>query len=507
MLPKAGFQMPEKEDLIAGRQILTRLHEEYFGREADAFELLLRSIKKISEEFGSENESVQIIAASVLDGKIMFAGEGNAEVWVLRNSQLAKLLPSENASSASGFLGNGDVFWLGTKSYFEKITPELMKSNVPINAVLKNPESTDAVITIKVESNLTVAPIKPQGAEVVKPVNFTPSISPMRLKLANFIDKILNILPQKKIFIKEEIGEIENKKRKKMATIVGGILLLLLVISIFFGIRQQKVLSGRSKYEGTLIEAQHNLDEARGLSSINPSRARQLTLEAKSEAEGLVKLGVKDDRLTKLISDITDAMGQIAGLYNVDPSLYLDLTLQSGGFHGDDIAASDERMAVLDKSKKLLYSIDIDTKKTTTAAGPDTMPNSILVAAYSDRNFVSANDGIWSVGDKAENIIKPEWGGSILISAYTGNFYVLDKNNSAVWRYQGNGGQFDPKQNWFGTGIKPDLSNVIAWTIDGNIWMLTSDGQVLRFSGGSPINFSLIDLDKDLQANDIFTTQ
>ncbi len=36
---------------------------------------------------------------------------------------------------------------------------------------------------------------------------------------------------------------------------------------------------------------------------------------------------------------------------------------------------------------------------------------------------------------------------------------------------------------------------------------MLEDNEILRFSAGSPINFSLKNLDKPLQAKDIFTTQ
>ncbi len=184
----------------------------------------------------------------------------------------------------------------------------------------------------------------------------------------------------------------------------------------------------------------------------------------------------------------------------------IDLGLLSSGMKGDDMSESDNRMAILDRSGKRLVSIDIDTTKSSVVAGPDIMPDAFAVTAYTDRNFVSASDGIWEVGDKAENVLKSDWGSNVLISAYTGNFYILDKASSSVWRYQGEGGVFSSKENWFGSGIKPDLSKVVSWTFDGNIWML-EDNEILRFSAGSPINFSLKNLDKPLQAKDIFTTQ
>jgi hypothetical protein len=436
---------------------------------------------------------------------VLIEASGSVEVWILRNGQLSRILNSgEKLQSSGGKLMNGDIFYLGTNSFFEKVTPEILKSPQSIKSLDFKPEGNVGLVILKVEAVPVPPAISPPGP-ILKPV--AKPIGPIRLALASLIDKILLIIPAKKLYIKEDFKEIKDHKRKKVATLAGAILLALLIISIIFSSRQQKIASSQARYAGTLNKVEHDLDEAQSLVSVDATRARSLVLDANNETQNLISQKIKDDKITKLAERVANAMGSIAGLYNEAPSQYLDLTLQSSGFKGDDMASSDNRMVVLDKAGKRIISIDIDTSKTETVAGPDIMPNASEVGAYSDRNFVSADDGIWEVGIKAENLIKKDWGNNILISAYTGNFYILDKDNSSVWRYQGNGGSFDSKSNWFGAGIKPDLSNIVSWTIDGNMWMLTADGQILRFSAGSPINFTLSDLDKDLKAVDINSSQ
>lgn len=511
-----GYEIAINENLIAGKQILTRLHEEYYGKSGDNFELLTKAVNDISKEFTSENETLSAVAAILVDGKIFLSNSGNTQAWVVRKGQIARLLTKSPPNSSSGILERGDIFILGTDSFFEKTTPDLLKAGGETNLPNLIGDASAVVLKITLPDAEGVGHNLPNLASVQniqptleRPI-VPPYVSPIRRHIADLIDKILVLLPEKKIFIKEEIGVVETSKRRKVATLAGLILLALLAVSIIFGVRQQKISSIKSKYQDTLTTAQHDLDEAQSINSINPSRARELVIDANNEIKGLQSQGVKDPQVDVLAGNIANAMGQIAGLYNENPTMYLDLAIISSGLKGDDIAASDQRMAVLDKTGKRLVSIDIGTKQTNVVAGPDIMPNATFVAVYSDRNFVSANDGIWEVlPDKASIIIPQDKdiSNNVLISAYTGNFYVMDKTNSVVWRYIGNSGGFDLKQNWFGSGVKPDLSAVEAWTIDGNIWMLTKDGNILKFTGGSPIDFSLKGVDSNLQAVDIFTTQ
>jgi hypothetical protein len=516
MLPQNGSVLASNQNLVVGREILTRFHEEYYNQNGTPFELLSHAVENISKDFSSPNESLQILAAIFLDNRILLASIGKVEAWVVRRNEVAKIIGEGiEVKVANGPLEIADSFIFGTSAFFNKITPDVLKTP-DIFSSFTAPESSFGVINIKIENKEVVVPVVPPQinnnlppiASPIKPMPKT--ISPIRIALAKGIDKILMILPDKKGYIKEEIGEPQSNKKRKIATWVGAILLLLLLVSILFGTKQQKNLSLKSKYEPILTSAQHDLDEAKSLSSIDESRARDLILNAKSQIDSLESQKINDGRIGTLKSQIDNALGNIAGVYADTPSMYLDLTLQSSGFKGDDIAVSDERMVVLDRAGKRLISTDIGTKKTATVAGPDVMPNAISVAAYSDRNFVSSNNGIWEVDSAKANVILPadkDLGNNILISAYTGNLYILDKSSSALWRYQGEGGAFSPKQNWFGAGIKPDLSGVIAWTIDGNMWMLTENNEILRFSGGSPIDFTLKNMDKDPEAIDIFTTQ
>ncbi|CAN5345803.1 hypothetical protein BH10PAT1_BH10PAT1_7360 [soil metagenome] len=513
MLPQNGSALPDNQSSIVSAEILTRFQEIYYNEVGNPFDLLQKSVEIIHKNFTSPNESLQILVGAFLGNKIILVSFGKVEAWVKRNNNLAKLInSSESLVTSVGFFQNDDEFFLGTNSFFEKITPEVLKTNDILSSIT-SPESSLGIISLRTEIlndvNVPALPV-PKEINPQPIVNQLPkTISPIRIAAASLIDKILLILPSQRGFVKEDLVNPENSNKKKIATTAGIILLILLVVSILFGKRQQNISNIKSQYEPTLTSAEHNLEEAESLSSVNATEARKLILNAKSQIDGLKAQNIKDTRITDLSNKIDSDLGNIAGIYEETASLYLDLTLLNNNFKGDDIAASDDRMVVLDKAGKRLESIVISSSHAEPVAGPDTMPNAINVAAYSDSNFVSTDNGIWSIGDKAYPIIPgdKDLGPNLLISAYTGNFYILDKNNSAVWRYQGDGGVFGTKSNWFGAGIKPDLSSVISWTFDGSIWMLTSDSQILRFSGGSPIDFSLTNMDKDPVAIDIFTTQ
>jgi hypothetical protein len=113
------------------------------------------------------------------------------------------------------------------------------------------------------------------------------------------------------------------------------------------------------------------------------------------------------------------------------------------------------------------------------------------------------------VGEEIELVIKPDWDPRrVLIYAFAGNFYVLEKDKNTIWRYPAIKLGFAEKNNWFGSGLNLDLSGAISWAIDGSIWVLNDNGSVMKFSLGSPQKFTLsIPNNVSLEASNIFTDE
>ncbi len=514
------------KEVVEARFILGKLNQEYFGKTGSAFETLKNAVSKVVKEFTSQNEKLSLLAAVFLDDVVFLAAYGNVSAFLSRQGTLGQIFKAdgEKIASASGKIAPSDSYLFTTANLFKVIPLGVVQAalaspshQIFIENLAPKVHSADNLSTL----GTVIIRIKPHPDSTPLPkINsyqhrwpssaYQPSsisISPVRKSLALVLDKAIAILPERRIFVRGE-NDFTPSHRKRMAVSIGLVLLLLLGVSIVFGTKQNASKFSKSKYEGKLIQAQHDFEEAKSLSSssLNLSRARELVLGAKTAVDDLTSQGVKDERLVALSDEVNNGLGRIAGIYRQDANLYFDLSLQSSGFTGDDIGLSEGRTAVLDKNKKVIISITVDTKKAEVAAGPDTMPTAFALAIYSDRNFVVSDDGIWTVGDKAELVVKKDWDGDILVAAYSGNIYVLEKSKNIVARFAGDGGVFGTKQNWFGAGVAPDLTNVKSMAIDGSIWMLTNNGRILKFSLGSPQEFALQDMDRPISnPTDIFT--
>ena len=78
------------------------------------------------------------------------------------------------------------------------------------------------------------------------------------------------------------------------------------------------------------------------------------------------------------------------------------------------------------------------------------------------------------------------------LQVYQGRLYLADESLNQIHRYAPAGLGFEePPETWFEEQIQINLSGLVAMAIDGDIWLLSEDGTLLRFRQGQQLPFSL----------------
>ena len=84
------------DTILAGREVLSRLHEEYFGESSgSSFSRLKISVEKVTDEFASW-EDIQIACVSYVNNVFNVAAGGGARIVVLRQGDLSTILQSQS---------------------------------------------------------------------------------------------------------------------------------------------------------------------------------------------------------------------------------------------------------------------------------------------------------------------------------------------------------------------------------------------------------------------------
>lgn len=78
----------------------------------------------------------------------------------------------------------------------------------------------------------------------------------------------------------------------------------------------------------------------------------------------------------------------------------------------------------------------------------------------------------------------------VLIRVYADRLYLADAGANQLYRYA-RGDFSTAPEKWFSAQTQTNLSSVRSMAIDGDIWMLYAEGILVRYSLGSPVQFSL----------------
>jgi hypothetical protein len=101
-----------------------------------------------------------------------------------------------------------------------------------------------------------------------------------------------------------------------------------------------------------------------------------------------------------------------------------------------------------------------------------------------------------------------QWLRATAASSYLNNLYLLDPSRNQILKYApGNEGMWTSAVTYLAPEVQVDLGNAVDMAIDGDVWVLRTDGSVLRLASGKPAAFTLRDLDAPLgKTTSLFTS-
>jgi len=478
-----------------GREILGRLHEEYYGDlTGSAFEKLGEAVNKV----GQENEGLEIVAAA-LSGRILYvATYGLGKVVLKRGDKLGIVLQGEGQmQKGSGILEEGDWVLLGSDHLFQAVGIGVLKvaleSNSPEEAVENlapivlghNNMADAAAILALVKKELPVVGSVSRLVEKEEEIK-------VEDKRANLLERIFSKikLPQRKSFF---VRRTNLEKRKKVLFIVALTLLVLLAVALGFGLKQRAADKRQNKVKSLISLAEEKFNQSKEVYSANPGEGKTFLAEAeKLIGEGLV-LEKNSQELTLLkeqIEKFSSSLGVETALQ--EAPVFMDLSLITDGASGVSLSLLDKDLAILDANKEKVYLLD--TEKKSNVVYELKQSGGKLMTAFAGKIVVFTEKGIAEVDTKNKSVsIKinkdEEWKEVVGLASFNGNLYLLDKGASDIWRYLASGEGYGTRKSWF-VGSPPDFSGAISMTIDGAVWVLEKD-KISKFNLSQPESFSL----------------
>lgn len=502
-----------------GREVISRLHEEYFGEEeGEILGRLKGAVSKISGEFSILSPE---FVCSVLWKKYAYICLfGAGEALLLRDKRIFRVIAGKKGTigSVSGEVRERDVLFIGTEDFFSSVkggtlTKVLSQGLSPQEAadelapfVHKPGSSASAAVVIEIgemdketEIDLPAQAGTEKEIEVKKqtPVPGKVFLRIPRLKFSigrapQFLRKWMvfaaSRLPEKGIYIRKDGSS------RRTAVSVGIILIILLAVSIFFGLRQKGAKQYKSTYQDRLVEAESSYKDSLLQEGVDITRSRELFLQAEVIVNDLLSQGVKDKKLGELRQKMEGTKGTILGIVFATPNIFQDISILRTGVLLSEIAQDQDVLAIFDKGGSRIISISAENKEARVLSGPEKLGDARGIALYQARYFAFTGKGVLEFDKRGNDkvVIKPdtELSEVVKIMVFGGNIYLFSQNGE-VWRYQALGDGFGAKQGWLGKGVDPESAQGVDFAIDGSLWVLKADGKIAKFGRGSPESFKV----------------
>ena len=250
----------------------------------------------------------------------------------------------------------------------------------------------------------------------------------------------------------------------------------------------QAIIDKKNSAEGSLLYGDEN-------------RALTLVKEAKEILTSLPEEDTKRQELEKEISTLSQRLQKIN---NITAELIVDLNKSSSLAKTEKLAAIDNFLIAYGKDDKLFYKIDpiSKTAESREHLGFLTLNNS-FTPKENDTIIFAADDSMLAGYSKdsgtliKKDVIFPRDNVKIsTISIYNRKLYAIDVNNNQIYKHSPTQTGYDKGSEWLKEEI--DVRDAISMAIDGDAFILKSNGEILKLTAGAKQEFSISNLEPQL---------
>lgn len=223
----------------------------------------------------------------------------------------------------------------------------------------------------------------------------------------------------------------------------------------------------------------------------------------------------KQKNADKLKSELDQLLLKIQKITTITPEKITDIHETQVDAHPDSLVLAGDQIIVTGKNDTSLYLIStltgkVERKSVETARE---LSNGYTAKDGSQVAFVSGKDMIVAYDTTSDSIISKTIGypnqGVVLtdIALYNARLYVLDSANGAIYRHNPTQIGYDNGALWSKNLSDPEiLKNGVSFGIDGDLFVLTSKGKIVKLTAGDEQPFEIKGLDPVLDSPTLLET-
>ncbi len=253
-----------------------------------------------------------------------------------------------------------------------------------------------------------------------------------------------------------------------------------------------------------------DLSENRKLGTINSNLARKQLQASKARLEeaAIQEYGAnwtehnskESVQVKKLRDNLQAAILELGHIYPVTPTIFYDVSLLKTNATITAAALAKNTITVLDSYTGTIYQVGTTDKAAVVALGKNDLQEGRKIDS-GGKTGVLTNTTLLILPDKKQELANATEIAAFRLFADTAYFLRPTKNDIEKVAIGSSG-----SKSYLAKDIAVNLSQGIDLTIDGSVYVLTKTGNVIKFIGGVPEDFSIKGLDQPLSnPTSIFT--
>ncbi len=287
--------------------------------------------------------------------------------------------------------------------------------------------------------------------------------------------------------------------------LIAGVVAIVFVFSVSISLlsRSQAKSEAEKKFISQVEKIQETVELASGAVIYkDENQARSLFQNALALAEGLpTDTPEREQRVREFQEEIQLSMDELRHLVTVpNPALLGDLSQIASNATAETfvqsdgelfVFASDQRVYQIDRTQKVFKAVSTQPEGVHGLAISASEDNGNVYRLNSDQTITQ----FFSTELSQSNIPIPnEETNWVDMKAYAKRVYLLnsekDGEDAQIYRAGKTGSNFGEPDSWISSKTT-QLNNAVSFAIDGNIYILKKNGDVVRFANGSQVGWDL----------------
>lgn len=418
-------------------------------------------IQLLSGDSSDDNSASFGAVVTVLWGNVLYLVQyGSGCSYLIREGRIRPIntLSEGDFSIASGAVRDGDIVTLGSKTFCEENPPEKLLKGIPTS--LERPEIASIILKFYAE------------------------------KKGN-LEQVINIgdAAREKFRVKKKSRFFNEKTFLGFCIVALG---LILSLSVYYAYQKNRKTQTAETVSEIKTTTDKVIKEADALIGVDDKKAREILDQ---NLKKLKEIGSASPEVKSLIQKTTAVLDKVNRVTRVSSSDVLyDMKIENKDINPSGLTtAGSGVLLVVDSSQSKFFKLPIDSPSSISAVESSGAATPRFLSTTDTGAVFLGGSGFYSYDSQSGVITKMSvklsfpLSGVETASSYLGNVYLVHA-----------GTLYKNDQVWLSDKVM--LTNITSIAVDGSIYLLKTDGGVLKYTAGEKDNFEFSGLDKPLSS-------